>query len=40
MLAEWAMLEIREGWRSWGETAEDIDASHLPSQPKGVPEVA
>jgi hypothetical protein len=40
MLAEWALLELREGWRSWGETAADVTASHLPAQPKATPEVA
>lgn len=29
MLAEWAWLEITEGWRSWGESAADVEASHL-----------
>jgi hypothetical protein len=40
MLAEWAMLELREGWRSWGESTENVSASHLPVQPKVVPEAA
>ncbi len=40
MLAEWALLELREGWRSWGESAQDVAASHLPVQVKGASEVA
>ncbi|WP_395737016.1 NAD(P)/FAD-dependent oxidoreductase [Prosthecobacter sp.] len=36
MLAEWALLELREGWRSWGETAADVTASHLPEKPKAA----
>ena len=39
MLAEWALLELREGWRSWGESADDVTASHLPVQTKGTNEV-
>lgn len=27
MLAEWAWLELKEGWRSWGEKPEDVAAS-------------
>jgi len=41
MLAEWAWLELTEGWRSWGETAADVAASHLGTAPEaaamGVP---
>lgn len=33
LLAEWAWLELTEGWRSWGETAEDYAASRLPVPP-------
>ena len=40
MLAEWALLELREGWRSWGESAEDVTASHLPVQVKGAAAMA
>ncbi len=29
MLAQWAWLELKEGWRSWGETPEEVAASHL-----------
>jgi hypothetical protein len=28
MLGEWAWLELKEGWRSWGETAEQVQSSH------------
>lgn len=31
MLAQWAWLEVTEGWRSWGETPADVQASHLKS---------
>ena len=41
MLAEWAWLELTEGWHSWGETAADVAASHLGTVPEaaamGVP---
>lgn len=36
MLWEWARLELREGWRSWWETAEDVKASHLPIATKAT----
>ena len=32
MLWEWLKLEIREGWRSWGESERDVEASHLPGK--------
>jgi flavin-dependent dehydrogenase len=34
MLWEWAKLELREGWRSWGETAREVEESHLFPGPK------
>jgi len=42
MLAEWAWLEIKEGWRSWGESPEDVVASRptIPSAPPAVRPVA
>jgi hypothetical protein len=27
LLAKWAWLELTEGWRSWFETAADVEAS-------------
>jgi len=40
MLGEWALLELREGWRSWGESATDVQASHLPPPAKVATEPA
>ena len=36
MLMEWATLELREGWRSWFESEEDVAAARLPTEPKAV----
>ena len=36
MLAEWAWLELKEGWKSWGESAEDVIASHQSPEPEAV----
>ena len=43
MLAEWAWLEITEGWRSWGETAKDVELSRptfAPQQPSATAPMA
>lgn len=38
MLAEWARLEITEGWRSWFESPEDVKASRPVFEPRGQAE--
>jgi hypothetical protein len=36
LLARWAALELTEGWRSWGESENDIRASHKYTLPPVV----
>jgi hypothetical protein len=36
LLFEWAVLEIKEGWRSWRETPEDVANSHKAAAANGI----
>lgn len=36
LLFEWAVLEIKEGWRSWWETPEQVAAAHKAAAANGI----